>query len=228
MTDRARNELKRGIRHKAELATVEELARQIKAAAENLPKAAKEAGIMPGDPMHDVLSTLGTGFASWGDLLTAHAKRLEEMTVAAKGAADSEVTRARAQIGEIEAEAVQRVTEGITEAADRVMERRTTRLEWSLALKTGAALALIMAGMLAGGYMLGRSSAFAEVAVTERQVAQAFQDGPDVAKQWTMLMRNNDLRASMEMCSGGRLLVGKDGRKGCSIPLWTEGPKRTP
>ena len=45
MTDRARNELKRGIRHKAGLATVEELAGQIKAAAENLPKAAKEAGI---------------------------------------------------------------------------------------------------------------------------------------------------------------------------------------
>src|SRR4051812_34493417 len=60
--------------------------------------------------------------------LTAHATQLEEMTVAARSAADSEVTRARTQIGEIEAEAVQHITEGITEAANRVMERRTARL----------------------------------------------------------------------------------------------------
>jgi hypothetical protein len=45
--------------------------------------------------MHDLLSTFGSGFATWGDLLTAHAKQLEEMTVAAKSAADSEVTCAR-------------------------------------------------------------------------------------------------------------------------------------
>jgi hypothetical protein len=97
MTDRAQDALTRGIRQKAELATVEDLTERIKAAATMMPKAAAEAGVMPGDPMHDLLSTLGTGFAAWGDLLTAHAKQLEEMTVAAKSAADSEVTRARSR-----------------------------------------------------------------------------------------------------------------------------------
>ena len=95
MTDRARDALKRSIQQKADLASVEDLTGQIKAAATMMPKAAAEAGVMPGDPMHDLLSTFGSGFATWGDLLTAHAKQLEEMTVAAKSAADSEVTRAR-------------------------------------------------------------------------------------------------------------------------------------
>jgi hypothetical protein len=226
-TDRASDALKRGVRHKAELATVEDLADRIRAAANSLPKAAAEVGVLPGDPMHDLLSTLGTGFAAWGDMLIAHARRLEEMTVAARSAADSEVTRARAQIGEIEAEAVRRVTDGITEAADRLMERRTARLELGLAIKVGVGLFVLMLATLAGGYMLGRSSAFAEVEVTERQVAQAFQDGLEVAKQWATLMRYNDLRGSMELCSDGRLLI-KDGRKACSIPLWIEGPRGAP
>lgn len=227
-TDRARDALKRGIRYRAELATVEDLAGQIRAAADTLPGAAAEAGVLPGDPMHDLLSTLGTGFATWGDLLTAHAKRLEEMTGAAKSVADGEVTRARAQIGAIQAEAVQRVTDGITAAADRVLERRTARLELSLAIKVGVGLFALMLAMMAVGYMLGRSSAFAEIEVTERQVAQAFQDGPEVAKQWSTLMRYNDLRASMAKCTGTALISAKGGRKACFIPLWIEGPKGAP
>jgi hypothetical protein len=227
MTDRAQDALTRGIRQKAELATVEDLTERIKAAATMMPKAAAEAGVMPGDPMHDLLSTLGAGFAAWGDLLTAHAKQLEEMTVAARSAADSEVTRARTQIGEIEAEAVQHITEGITEAANRVMERRTARLELSLAIKVGSGLGILMLAMLGGGYLWGRRDALAEVTIAERQVAEAFHGGPDAAMMWAQLMRNNDLKASLARCTGTGLLV-QNGRKACAVPLWIEGPGGAP
>ena len=181
MTDRARDALKRGIRQQAELATVEDLTGRIKAAAAMMPKAAAEAGVMRCDPMHALLSTLGAGIAAWGDLLTAHVTQREERTVAARSAADSEVTRARTVEGEIEAEAVQCVTKGITEAANRVMERRTARLELSFAIKVGFGLGIIMLAMLGGGYLWGRRDALADVAIAERQGAEAFHGGPDAA-----------------------------------------------
>jgi hypothetical protein len=49
-----------------------------------------------------------------------------------------------------------------------------------------------------------------------------------VAKQWSTLMRYNDLRASMAKCTGTALISTKGGRKACFIQLWIEGPKGAP
>ena len=227
MTDRARDTIRRGIGRNAGIATVEEAAGQIREAAENLPKAATEAGVMPGDPMHELLATLGTGFGAWGDMLAAHAGRIEAMTAAAKAVADAEVARARSQVSEIEALAVQRVTESITEAADRVLDRRTAVLEWRLALTAGGALAVALAITLAAGYWWGYRDAAAAIDLADKRIAAAFQDGPETAARWADLMRHNDLKASLERCTGAALVV-KDGRRACLVPLWLDGPAAAP
>jgi hypothetical protein len=108
-----------------------------------------------------------------------------------------------------------------------VMERRTARLELSFAIKVGFGLGIIMLAMLGGGYLWGRRDALADVAIAERQVAEAFHGGPDAAMMWAQLMRNNDLKASLARCTGAGLLV-QDGRKACAIPLWIEGPRGAP
>jgi hypothetical protein len=137
------------------------------------------------------------------------------------------VARARSQISEIEALAVQRVTESITEAADRVLDRRTAVLEWRLALTAGGALAVALAITLAAGYWWGYRDAAAGIDLADKRIAAAFQDGPETAARWADLMRHNDLKASLERCTGAALVV-KDRRRACLVPLWLDGAKGAP
>jgi hypothetical protein len=96
----------------------------------------------------------------------------------------------------------------------RTHDRRT--LLW-------AALTLfIVAGAgTGGGYVWGRVSTAANIQATTVELATAFRDGPAAARSWLELMRNNDVQAALQHCTGQATWTDQ-GRRACALPVWLD------
>jgi hypothetical protein len=64
--------------------------------------------------------------------------------------------------------------------------------------------------------------ASAAIAETDRRLVAAFQDGPDAARAWAMLMEQNHLPRTLANCKGSTLYADGAGRKVCAMPLYVE------
>lgn len=148
---------------------------------------------------------------------------LEMLFDTAAAAKDAVHDGARGLTQEGEADLIKR----ISRQADASMRDATTkhrlRLERKASLIAGgvAVACLVFGG--GGGYWWGWSTGRQSVETMERQVATAFQAGPDAAGVWLLLMGNNDPRKALDHCSGSAVW-SDNGRRACSIPLWIDGP----
>jgi len=114
----------------------------------------------------------------------------------------------------VEPAALERLERSAATGADR----RAVDLARAHNLRTlliyGGAFAGAVLLALGGRFALGRSSANAAVAQTERRLAAAFEDGPDAAAAWVGLMEANDLRAALANCRGSSVYGRSGGAQG--------------
>jgi hypothetical protein len=78
-----------------------------------------------------------------------------------------------------------------------------------------------------GGYFWGRANAAATIQATTLELATAFRDGPAAARSWLELMRNNDVQAALQHCTGPATWTDH-GRRACALPLWLDTPTAEP
>ncbi len=116
--------------------------------------------------------------------------------------------------------ALERLEQAAAAGADRRAADLARARNWRTALISGAVLAGAVLLALGGGFEWGRSSANAAVAQTERRLVAAFQDEPDAARAWVMLMEQNDLPQALANCKGASVYADRAGRKVCTMPLY--------
>ena len=148
---------------------------------------------------------------------------LETLFDTATAAKDAVQDGARGLTQEGEADLVKRIARQADASMRDVAAKHRLRLERKTSLIAGAVAAACLLIGSSGGYWFGWSSGRQSVETTERQIAMAFQAGPDAAGIWLRLMRNNDPRKALDHCSGS-VVWSDNGRQACSIPFWIDGP----
>lgn len=186
---------------------------EIEASLAEVPKAAMEAGILPGDPLHPLIGALTRLAKAVGD-------GTEPLTRQVQATADAEADRLTARAAELERQSAKRLTAVIEQAGSRAagVERA---VRWRAAALIACAVAVVGAGGAAGGFAVGWRQGQAAVAVTEREVAEAFRYGPGAAAAWATLLRNNDPEEAVRACRA-LALEATGGRRACYVPLWIE------
>ena len=118
----------------------------------------------------------------------------------------------------------------LIQAAANGADRRTVELTRShnrRALLTYGSVLVAGALMASGlGFWRGWVAGRASVHNTDQHLSAAFQDGPNAAAAWALLMEQNDLPRALAMCVGPRAYVDQAGRKVCLLPLYVEAPRR--
>ena len=74
------------------------------------------------------------------------------------------------------------------------------------------------------GYWLGWTGGANSVRVTEDRIADLFRDGPEAARAWATLARQNDLPGTLKVCTGNAVRQ-YHGRTACTMTLWVDGLK---
>ena len=135
---------------------------------------------------------------------------------------------ARGLTPEGEAELVRRVGAEAAREAARGAERQARRLvlRFNAGLALMAALTLVAVGL--GGALADYGIGRAQIEVTGRAVAAAFQDGAGSAEAWLRLMRHNDIQAALAKCRDRGAVRVVAGRTACAVPLWLDGPAAAP
>jgi hypothetical protein len=112
---------------------------------------------------------------------------------------------------------------GANEEAARLARTHNRRTLFLSALT----LFVVAAVGTGGGYFSGRASAAADIRATTVELATAFRDGPAAARSWLELMRNNDVQAALQHCTGPATWTDQ-GRRACALPLWLDTPTAEP
>lgn len=163
-------------------------------------------GVLPGDPLYRVVVRLA-------DTVQAVAEGSKALNEAVHAAAADEVGKAAARIGEIEERALERLVLGL----ECRVGHEGSQLRWKAAGLAGLGLVAALAVGGSAGWMAGRSATH----VVEGELAAAFQDGPDAARAWLNLWRQNNPLVALERCKGTAGFE-QGGRRGCWVPLWLE------
>jgi hypothetical protein len=165
-----------------------------------------ENGMRPEDGLYPILSELAV-------LVEKVAAGTEALNESVRTTADEEAGRIAKLFKDLEAGSADRLAAGI----DRAVAGAARRLHWRMAAAVGGSLfcVALLAGY--GGYLWGRADSL----VVEGQLGAAFQDGPDAARIWLRLWRENNPAAALERCAGAAGFE-RGGRRGCWVPLWLE------
>jgi hypothetical protein len=163
-------------------------------------------GVLPGDPLYRIVTKLA-------DTVQAVADGSKALNEAVQAAAAEEVGKAVVRIGEVEERAVER----LASALERSAEQEGRRLHWKAAGLAGLGLVAALTVGGGAGWLAGRSATH----VVEGELAAAFQDGPDAARAWLKLWRQNNPVVALERCKGNAGFE-QGGRRGCWVPLWLE------
>ncbi len=197
---------------------------------EEMEDAARESGLLPGEPMSPLLSTLGRMVAWTGELTATIAQNTREQaeqvsrTVAdARKAASAEIERERAAVSAEKAGIVRELSTEIAAATRTAQTWHRRTLDRNSLLATAGAMvtALLLVGGL--GYWHGRAVGAASVQITEEGLQAAFQHGPAAAATWLGLMRSNDPIQALAVCKGA-VAKGDDPRRACAVPMWLDPP----
>jgi hypothetical protein len=171
-------------------------------AIEHFREKCREAGIVDDKPLFQVLMTI---------------------FVAAETALATVQAGARGLTQEGEADLIRRITRHADVSMRDAATKHRLRLERKSSVIAGGIFAACIAIGGGGGYWYGWSTGRSSVETTERQLATAFQAGPDAADVWLRLMKHNDPRRALDHCTGSAVW-SDNGRQACSIPLWIDGP----
>jgi hypothetical protein len=120
-----------------------------------------------------------------------------------------------------QAEMVPQVIAAAAAGAHREVARLARTHNRRTLLLAALTLVVVAAAGTGGGYVWGRASATANIQATTVAVATAFRDGPAAARSWLELMRNNDVQAALQHCTGPATWTDQ-GRRACALPLWLD------
>jgi hypothetical protein len=91
-----------------------------------------------------------------------------------------------------------------------------------LAVLSGVGAALLLLGVLGGGYLWGRSTEAAEVREASGVIRLALSDGSTSARAWADAITRNDLVSLLARCEGRAVWADNTGRRACAVPLWLD------
>lgn len=180
------------------------------AEASSMGKLLSDDGVLPGDPLYRPLMHLDKQI----EKIAAGA---EPIAAQIKAMVDGEVARIRKTVVGVEEESVERMTAALEQSAQASFRG----WQWRTAALVGIALCVAAGVGGAVGWGLGWRDGSASVTATERGIAEAFRDGGESAELWLKLMKDNDLKRSLALCSG-KAVWQANGRKACGVPLWLE------
>lgn len=111
----------------------------------------------------------------------------------------------------------------VVAAAAAGANREAARLARTHSRRTLLLAALTLFGVVGaatcGGYVWGQARAAANIQMTTVELATVFRDGPASARSWLELMRNNDVQAALQHCTGQATWTDQ-GRQACALPIW--------
>ena len=100
--------------------------------------------------------------------------------------------------------------------------RQATGQSRRLAVLSGFGAAVLLLGVLVGGYLWGRSTEAAEVRAATGVIRAALSEGSASARAWAEAIRRNDLVGLLARCEGRAVWADNTGRRACAVPLWLD------
>ena len=91
-----------------------------------------------------------------------------------------------------------------------------------MAVLSGVGAAVLLLGVLGGGYLWGRSTEAAEVRDAAGVIRATLSDGSASARVWADAIRRNDLVGLLKRCEGRAVWTEASGRRACAVPLWLD------
>lgn len=176
-----------------------------------------ERGFLPDDAMYEPFVMIHETQQNINRVLEKVAAGSEALNVQVKATADGEISRVRASVADVEEESVERMTAALEQSAQALFRGR----QWRTAALVGIALCVAVGSGGAVGWVLGSRDGSASVEAVKGELAEAFRNGGEGAELWLRLMRDNDVRKSLEQCKGGAVWQA-NGRLACWVPLWLE------
>jgi hypothetical protein len=90
------------------------------------------------------------------------------------------------------------------------------------AILSGVGAALLLLGVLGGGYLWGRSAEVTEVRSATGVIRAALSEGSASARAWADAIRRTDLVGLLARCEGRAVWSDAGGRRACAVPLWLD------
>jgi hypothetical protein len=155
---------------------------------------------LEGDPLGPVLDAFGASLGAMGELL--------DHVEASRQPLDA---KARAE-----------VTRQLVQACRADFVRQAVGQSRRMAVLSGLGAAVLLLGVLGGGYLWGRSTEAAEVRQATGVIRAALSDGSASARAWADAIRRNDLVGLLARCEGRAVWLDSGGRRACAVPLWLD------
>ena len=214
-------------------APTDPIAAEVETLVEQLRQAMRAAGVGREDPMMPLLHSLahfirfiGKRTADSDRTGTETSLRIVEALTLAKSTADAERQVFEAGLATAQARTISEISSAIASSAEAALTRRVRVYDRNTIFIVVAFVFVSMGCCSWVGYAWGRTNALAGVQQTELELRAAFTFGPANANLWMTLMQWNPVVQPLKECSKpDRALIGTDGRKACSVPLWIEPPK---
>ena len=155
---------------------------------------------LQGDPLGGVLEAFDASLGAMGELL-AHVEASRQPMDAKERA---EMTRQ------------------LVQACRTDFLRQAGAQSRRMAVLSGVGAAVLLLGVLGGGYLWGRSTEAAEVRDAAGVIRATLSDGSASARVWADAIRRNDLVGLLKRCEGRTVWTEANGRRACAVPLWLD------
>ncbi|RMI16935.1 hypothetical protein EBE87_24775 [Pseudoroseomonas wenyumeiae] len=155
---------------------------------------------LEGDPLGPVLDAFGASLGAMGELLH----------------------HAEASRQPLDATARAEMTRQLVQACRADFVRQAGVQSRRMAMLSGVGAAVLLLGVLGGGYLWGRSTEVAEVRHATGVIRAALSEGSASAQAWADAIRRNDLVGLLARCEGRAVWSDASGRRACAVPLWLD------
>lgn len=173
-------------------------------------EAVRRAGIQRDDPMMPLLTALARSIRFMGEQTSRSdtvaqetGTQIMQALLQSRQNANAEIARFQAGIASTEADTIQHVGSAIARSADAALTRRIKVFDRNTALSTAAALFIVAAGCLGGGYWWGRMSVTGEIDATVNGAQIALGDHPVDAEALANLVKWNPMGQVLHECRNG-------------------------
>lgn len=195
-------------------------------------EAVRRAGIQRDDPMMPLLTALARSIRFMGERTSRSdtvaqetGTQIMQALLQSRQNANAEIARFQAGIASTEADTIQRVGSAIARSADAALTRRIKVFDRNTALCAAAALFIVAAGCLGGGYWWGRMSVTGQIDAAVNGAQIALGDRLVDAEALANLVKWNPMGQVLQGCRNGTNSVWlSDKRLACNLPVYIQPP----
>jgi len=197
--------------------------------ARRLAAAARESGVLPGDPLEPLVNAfartiigLGYGQRALNESIEAAVQKFVSLLRDQRDLLESASKRARVEARNAEAKMLERVADASAIAAGEALSQRARALDRRAAAVVGMCIVCAVLIGSAAGWVIRDQRALEARIDEEARFGAAFRDGPEAAAIWIDLMRWNDPRVGIENCRRPEEVIVQNRRRACRLLFWVE------